>query len=256
MSDDSVTDHAPDRRIAVVTGGGSGIGRSAARALAADGWTVVVAGRRRGPLDAVAETSTRIVPVVADVSVEADVRRLFTETVGRFGRLDLLFNNAGTGAPATPLDEITLDTWNAVLDVTLTGSFLCAREAFRIMRTQTPQGGRIINNGSISARAPRPLSAPYTVAKHAVAGLTKQLQLDGRPFGIACGQIDIGNAATTMGAGAADGTLQADGSIRPEPTMDVAETGRAIAYMAGMPAGTNVPNLTVMPTAMPFVGRG
>lgn len=140
--------------------------------------------------------------------------------------------------------------------MTLTGSFLCAREAFRIMRTQTPQGGRIINNGSISAHAPRPLSAPYTVAKHAVAGLTKQLQLDGRAFGIACGQLDIGNAATTMGSGAADGTMQADGSIRPEPTMDVAETGRAVAYMAGMPAGTNVPNLTVMPTAMPFVGRG
>lgn len=253
MSDDT-TDH--QERTAIVTGGGSGIGRSAALALAADGWTVVVAGRRAEPLDEVAAQSPRIVPIVADVSVEADVRRLFDETVQRFGRLDLLFNNAGTGAPATQFDELTLDTWNAVLSVTLTGSFLCAREAFRIMRTQTPQGGRIINNGSISAHAPRPLSAPYTVAKHAVAGLTKQLQLDGRPFGIACGQIDIGNAATTMGSGAADGTLQADGSTRPEPTMDVAETGRAVAYMASMPAGTNVPNLTVMPTAMPFVGRG
>lgn len=253
MSDDT-TDH--QERTAIVTGGGSGIGRSAALALAADGWTVVVAGRRAEPLDEVAAQSPRIVPIVADVSVEADVRRLFDETVQRFGRLDLLFNNAGTGAPATQFDELTLDTWNAVLSVTLSGSFLCAREAFRIMRTQTPQGGRIINNGSISAHAPRPLSAPYTVAKHAVAGLTKQLQLDGRPFGIACGQIDIGNAATTMGSGAADGTLQADGSTRPEPTMDVAETGRAVAYMASMPAGTNVPNLTVMPTAMPFVGRG
>ncbi|WP_022908222.1 SDR family oxidoreductase [Curtobacterium sp. B18] len=253
MSDDT-TDH--QERTAIVTGGGSGIGRSAALALAADGWTVVVAGRRAEPLDEVAAQSPRIVPIVADVSAEADVRRLFDETVQRFGRLDLLFNNAGTGAPATQFDELTLDTWNAVLSVTLTGSFLCAREAFRIMRTQTPQGGRIINNGSISAHAPRPLSAPYTVAKHAVAGLTKQLQLDGRPFGIACGQIDIGNAATTMGSGAADGTLQAGGSTRPEPTMDVAETGRAVAYMASMPAGTNVPNLTVMPTAMPFVGRG
>lgn len=253
MSDDT-TDH--QERTAIVTGGGSGIGRSAALALAADGWTVVVAGRRAEPLDEVAAQSPRIVPIVADVSVEADVRRLFDETVQRFGRLDLLFNNAGTGAPATQFDELTLDTWNAVLSVTLTGSFLCAREAFRIMRTQTPQGGRIINNGSISAHAPRPLSAPYTVAKHAVAGLTKQLQLDGRPFGIACGRIDIGNAATTMGSGAADGTLQADGSTRPEPTMHVAETGRAVAYMASMPAGTNVPNLTVMPTAMPFVGRG
>ncbi|OII26570.1 3-oxoacyl-ACP reductase [Curtobacterium sp. MCBA15_016] len=256
MSDDTTPAPARDSRIAVVTGGGSGIGRSAALALAGDGWTVVIAGRRRGPLDEVAAVSERIVPVVADVSVEADVRRLFDETVARFGRLDLLFNNAGTGAPATQFDEITLDTWDEVLAVTLTGSFLCAREAFRIMRTQTPQGGRIINNGSISAHAPRPLSAPYTVAKHAVAGLTKQLQLDGRAFGIACGQLDIGNAATTMGSGTADGTMQADGSIRTEPTMDVAETGRAVAYMAGMPAGTNVPNLTVMPTAMPFVGRG
>ncbi len=194
--------------------------------------------------------------MVADVSVEADVRRLFDGVVDRFGRVDLLFNNAGTGAPATPFDELGLDTWDEVLAVTLTGSFLCAREAFRVMRTQDPQGGRIINNGSISAHAPRPLSAPYTVAKHGIAGLTKQLQLDGRPFGIACGQIDIGNAATSMGSGAAAGTLQADGSTRSEPTMDVAETGRAVAYMAGLPAGTNVPTLTVMPTAMPFVGRG
>ncbi|KTR03661.1 SDR family oxidoreductase [Curtobacterium luteum] len=253
--DDHLTIDGPERT-AIVTGGGSGIGRSAALALAADGWTVVVAGRRPGPLDEVAAQSERIVPVVADVSVEADVRRLFDETVDRSGRVDLLFNNAGTGAPATPFDELTLDTWDEVLAVTLTGSFLCAREAFRVMRAQTPQGGRIINNGSISAHAPRPLSAPYTVAKHGIAGLTKQLQLDGRPFGIACGQIDIGNAATSMGSGAADGTLQADGTTRSEPTMDVAETGRAVAYMAGLPAGANVPTLTIMPTAMPFVGRG
>lgn len=253
--DDHVTIDGPERT-AIVTGGGSGIGRSAALALAADGWTVVVAGRRPGPLDEVAAQAERIVPVVADVSVEADVRRLFDETVDRSGRVDLLFNNAGTGAPATPFDELTLDTWDEVLAVTLTGSFLCAREAFRVMRAQTPQGGRIINNGSISAHAPRPLSAPYTVAKHGIAGLTKQLQLDGRPFGIACGQIDIGNAATSMGSGAADGTLQADGTTRSEPTMDVAETGRAVAYMAGLPAGANVPTLTIMPTAMPFVGRG
>lgn len=241
---------------AVVTGGGTGIGRSAALALADDGWTVVIAGRRAEPLDAVASASSSIVPVVADVSVEADVRRLFDEAVARFGRVDLLFNNAGTGAPATRFDEISLDTWNQVMAVTLTGSFLCAREAFRVMRTQTPPGGRIINNGSISAHAPRPLSAPYTAAKHAVSGLTKQLQLDGREFGIACGQVDIGNAATSMGSGASAGALQADGATRSEPTMDVAETGRAVAYMAGMPAGFNVPTLTVMPTAMPFVGRG
>ncbi len=254
MSDDATTDRP--ERTAIVTGGGSGIGRAAALALAADGWTVVVAGRRPEPLAEVAAQSSRIVPVVADVSVEADVRRLFDEAVDHFGRVDLLFNNAGTGAPATPFDELTLDTWSSVLSVTLTGAFLCAREAFRVMRTQDPQGGRIINNGSISAHAPRPLSAPYTVAKHGIAGLTKQLQLDGRPFGIACGQIDIGNAATSMGSGAASGTLQADGSTRSEPTMDVAETGRAVAYMAGLPAGTNVPALTIMPTAMPFVGRG
>ncbi len=252
MSDDTTT----PARTAIVTGGGSGIGRAAALALAAAGWTVVVAGRRAEPLDEVAATAQRIVPVVADVTVEADVRRLFDTTVERFGRVDLLFNNAGTGAPPTSFDELTLETWDGVLAATLTGSFLCAREAFRVMRTQVPQGGRIINNGSISAHAPRPLSAPYTVAKHGISGLTKQLQLDGRPYGIACGQIDIGNAATSMGSGAADGTPQADGTTRSEPTMDVAETGRAVAYMAGLPAGTNVPNLTVMPTAMPFVGRG
>lgn len=249
----------PHPKVAVVTGGGSGIGRSAALALADDGWTVVIAGRRAAPLDEVAEVaqgSTRIVPIVADVSVEADVQQLFDQTVERFGRVDLLVNNAGVGAPATQFDELTLETWNTVMATTLTGSFLCARAAFGVMRSQDPQGGRIINNGSISAHAPRPLSAPYTVAKHAVAGLTKQLQLDGRPFGIACGQIDIGNAVTPMTAGAGGGTPQADGSVRPEATIDVAETGRAIRYMASLPDGVNVPNLTIMPTTMPFVGRG
>lgn len=254
MSDDA--DLHPAQRVALVTGGGTGIGRAAALALAADDWTVVVAGRRPEPLAEVAAGSPRIESVVADVSVEADVRRLF-ETIGsRFGRLDFLFNNAGTGAPAAQLDETTLETWDTVMAVTLTGAFLCAREAFRTMRTQTPPGGRIINNGSISAHAPRPLSTPYTVAKHAVSGLTKQIQLDGRAFSIACGQIDIGNAATSMGAGAADGAMQADGTTRPEPIMDVEQTGRAVAYLAGLPAGVNVPNLTIMPTAMPFVGRG
>lgn len=254
MTDSNGT--APHQRIAIVTGGGSGIGRAAALALADDGWTVVIAGRRAAPLDEVAARSTAIVPIVADVSVEADVQHLFDETVQRFGRVDLLFNNAGIGAPATQFDDLTLETWDTVMATTLTGSFLCARAAFRVMRMQHPQGGRIINNGSISAHAPRPLSAPYTVAKHAVSGLTKQLQLDGRPFGIACGQIDIGNAVTPMTSGAADGTLQADGSVRTEPTIDVAETGRAVRYMAGLPAGVNVPALTVMPTGMPFVGRG
>lgn len=246
----------PDQEVAVVTGGGSGIGRAAALALVDDGWTVVVAGRRSSALDEVAELSTRIVPIVADVSDETDVRRLFTTTVERLGRVDLLFNNAGVGAPATQFDDLTLETWDTVMATTLTGSFLCAREAFRVMRSQDPQGGRIINNGSISAHSPRPLSAPYTVAKHAVSGLTKQLQLDGRPFGIACGQIDIGNAATAMAAGAADGTLQADGSTRPEATIDVAEAGRAVGYMASLPLGVNMPSVTIMPTSMPFVGRG
>ncbi|BDZ49917.1 3-oxoacyl-ACP reductase [Frondihabitans sucicola] len=246
--------------VAVVTGGGSGIGRSAALALAGAGWTVVVAGRRQDALDAVVaeafEFDGKVDAIRADVSVEDDVRDLFDTTVDRHGRLDLLFNNAGVGAPPTDLDSISLDTWNQVMAVTVTGSFLCAREAFRVMRAQDPQGGRIINNGSISAYSPRPLSAPYTVAKHAVSGLTKQIQLDGRPFGIACGQLDIGNAATSMGGGAANGAQQADGTVRPEPTMDVADTGRAVLYMASLPAGTNVPSLTVMPTAMPFVGRG
>ncbi|AMM21348.1 3-oxoacyl-ACP reductase [Frondihabitans sp. PAMC 28766] len=244
------------RRVAVVTGGGSGIGRSAALALAGDGWDVVIAGRREEPLDGVAAEADRILPIVADVSREADVRHLFDETVARFGRVDLLFNNAGAGAPPTDLDAIDLATWQAVMDVTVTGSFLCAREAFRVMRAQDPRGGRIINNGSISAHSPRPLSAPYTVAKHAVSGLTKQLQLDGRPFDIACGQIDIGNAATSMGGGAAAGALQPDGETRAEPTMDVAETGRAVLYMAGLPLGVNVANLVILPPTMPFVGRG
>lgn len=246
----------PEQRVAVVTGGGSGVGRAATLALADDGWTVVVAGRRADPLDETAALGTGIVPIVADVSDETAVRALFDETVERFGRIDLLVNNAGVGAPATQFDDLTLEVWDTVIATTLTGSFLCAREAFRVMRSQVPQGGRIINNGSISAHAPRPLSAPYTVAKHAVSGLTKQIQLDGRPFGIACGQIDIGNAATAMGAGAADGTMQADGSVRPEPTMDVRETGRAVRFMAELPVGVNVPNLTIMPTGMPFVGRG
>lgn len=246
--------------IAVVTGGGSGIGRASALALAGDGWTVVIAGRRRETLDGVvAESgslSGEVVAITADVGVEADVVGLIDEVERRYGRLDLLFNNAGIGAPATDFDAIDLATWEEVLRVSVTGSFLAAREAFRLMRAQDPQGGRIINNGSISAHSPRPRSAPYTVAKHAISGLTKQLQLDGRPYGIACSQIDIGNAATAMGGRAADGAAQADGTVRPEPVMDVAETGRAVLFMAGLPVGTNVPTMTIMATAMPFVGRG
>jgi NAD(P)-dependent dehydrogenase (short-subunit alcohol dehydrogenase family) len=248
------------QRIAVVTGGGSGIGAAAAHALAGDGWTVVVAGRRKEALDAVVAAGSELAggldAVPTDVSDEESVRSLFDGTVQRYGRVDLLFNNAGIGAPAVDLDEHDLATWNAVVAVNLTGAFLCTREAFRVMRRQQPQGGRIINNGSIAAHAPRPQSIAYTATKHAITGLTKSTALDGRPFDIACGQIDIGNAATDMGSGAAAGTTQADGSKRPEPLMDVTDVGRAIRYMADLPLGTNVATMTVMATKMPFIGRG
>jgi NAD(P)-dependent dehydrogenase (short-subunit alcohol dehydrogenase family) len=247
---------SPRRRVAVITGGGTGIGRASALALADDGWSVVVAGRRIETLQEVADQDPAISAIVADVTREHDVRHLFDDTVQRLGRVDLLFNNAGSGAAPTEIDAIELSTWEAVMAVTVTGSFLCAREAFRVMRGQDPRGGRIINNGSISAHSPRPLSAPYTVAKHAISGLTKQLQLDGRAHDIACGQIDIGNAATSMAAGAASGALQPDGETRPEPTMDVVEAARAVRYMAGLPLGVNVANLVILPPAMPFVGRG
>ena len=250
-------------RIAIVTGGGSGIGAATAHILAEAGWTVVIAGRHRETLEATltkinqgVNLSGVIDAVPADVTDEKSVKNLFETTVQRYGRVDLLFNNAGTGAPAVELNDLALTDWNEVVAVNLTGAFLCTREAFRVMRQQRPQGGRIINNGSISAHAPRPHSAPYTATKHAVTGLTKATALDGRAFDIACGQIDIGNAATDMGSGAASGALQADGSVRPEPLMDVAEVGRAVLYMAGLPLGTNVATMTVMATTMPFVGRG
>jgi NAD(P)-dependent dehydrogenase (short-subunit alcohol dehydrogenase family) len=243
-------------RIAVVTGGGSGIGAAVARELAADDWTVVIAGRRRDALEAVAAGSRGLDPIVADVTDEDDVRRLFATTVDRHGRVDLLFNNAGTGAPAVDPDALSLDDWNRVVAVNLTGVFLCTREAFRVMRHQQPQGGRIINNGSLAAHTPRPRSIAYTATKHAVTGLTKSTSLDGRAFGIACGQIDIGNAATDMASGSSTGTAQADGSIRAEPLMDVAEVGRAVRYMAGLPLEANVATMTVLATTMPFVGRG
>jgi NAD(P)-dependent dehydrogenase (short-subunit alcohol dehydrogenase family) len=194
--------------------------------------------------------------VPADVTDEDDVRNLFDVSVERHGRVDLLVNNAGRGAPPTEIDEITLADWQAVVDVNLTGMFLCLREAFRVMRHQDPPGGRIINNGSISAHAPRPRSLAYTATKHAVTGLTKQVQLDGRPYGISCGQIDIGNAATAMGHGVSQGALQADGSTRTEPTMPVDDVARAVVLMADLPPGSNVASLTVLATAMPYVGRG
>jgi NAD(P)-dependent dehydrogenase (short-subunit alcohol dehydrogenase family) len=247
-------------RIAVVTGGGSGIGAAVAHALAADGWTVVVAGRRRDALEEIVADghglSGGLEAIPTDVTDEAGVRRLFEETVQRHGRVDLLFNNAGIGATAVDIDAIELEDWNRVVAVNLTGAFLCTREAFRIMRQQRPMGGRIINNGSISAHAPRPRSIAYTATKHAITGLTKSTALDGRPFDIDCGQIDIGNAATELMSGAASGAAQADGTVRPEPLMDVAEVGRAVCYMAGLPLEANVATMTVMATKMPFVGRG
>lgn len=248
------------QQIAIVTGGGSGIGEAVAHALAAGGWTVVLAGRRREALEAVVKAGTELGGVLAavptDVTDEASVQNLFEITVQRYGRVDLLFNNAGTGAPAVDIDAHELAVWNAVVAVNLTGAFLCTREAFRVMRRQKPQGGRIINNGSIAAHAPRPRSVAYTATKHAITGLTKSAALDGRAFDIACGQIDIGNAATEMASGAASGAVQADGSVQAEPLMDVAEVGRAVLYMAGLPLGANVSTMTVMATKMPFVGRG
>jgi NAD(P)-dependent dehydrogenase (short-subunit alcohol dehydrogenase family) len=243
-------------RVAVVTGGGSGIGAASAQALAADGWTVVLAGRRREALEAVAAGHDRLDPVPADVTEEDSVRALFETAVRRHSRVDLLFNNAGTVARPVDLDEHDLAAWNAVVAVNLTGAFLCTREAFGVMRQQDPQGGRIINNGSISAHTPRPRSVAYTATKHAITGLTKSTALDGRPYDIACGQIDVGNAATELAGGFAKGTTQADGSVRPEPLMDVADVARAVVYMASLPLDANVATMTVMATKMPFVGRG
>lgn len=244
-------------RVAVITGGGSGVGRAAAVALADDGWSVVVAGRRSETLkETVGGLARPGLAVVADVSEPDDVEGLFDATVERFGRVDLLFNNAGIGAVPLPIDELSIEAWRRVLDVNLTGSFLCARAAFARMRAQDPAGGRIINNGSVSAATPRPYSAPYTATKHAITGLTKSLSLDGRDIGITCGQIDIGNAATPMTERMGEGVLQADGSTRVEARMDVADIGRAVVYMAGLPPEANVLTMTVMANAMPFVGRG
>lgn len=243
--------------VAVVTGAGSGIGAATALALAADGWQVVLAGRRAPALREVADQGGNgLHPFATDVTDESSVVALFGQTLARFGRVDLLFNNAGMFAPARDPDEIPLSEWNAVVAVNLTGAFLCSREAFRVMRGQRPQGGRIINNGSISAHVPRVRSTAYTVTKHAITGLTKSTSLDGRPYNIACGQIDIGNAATPLTARWDDGTPQPDGSLRVEPKMDVADVARAVVYMAGLPLSANVLSMTVMASAMPYVGRG
>jgi NAD(P)-dependent dehydrogenase (short-subunit alcohol dehydrogenase family) len=245
-------------RIALVTGAGSGIGRASAIALANDGFTVVLSGRRREPLEAAAaEAGNDAVAIPADVRDPASVAALFAQIEQRFGRLDLLFNNAGVSAKAVPLEELELDAWRSVLDTNLTGAFLCTQRAFELMKRQTPRGGRIINNGSISASVPRPLSAAYTAAKHGVTGLTRSTSLDGRPYDIACGQIDIGNAATELTEPMrTTGVLQPDGETRREPTIDVDHVARAVVYMATLPLDANVQFMTVMATKMPFVGRG
>jgi NAD(P)-dependent dehydrogenase (short-subunit alcohol dehydrogenase family) len=250
----------PLPRVAVVTGAGSGIGAAASLALAGDGWNVIMAGRRPGALAAVAargaELPGTLHPVPTDVTDESSVRALFDRAVERHDRVDLLFNNAGTGGPASELDTIPLAEWNAVIAVNLTGAFLCTREAFRVMRGQQPRGGRIINNGSLSAYAPRPRAVAYTATKHAIAGLTKSTSLDGRAYDIACGQIDIGNAETELTERMTAGMLQPDGSVRLEPRMDVADVASAVLYMAGLPLDSNVLAMTIMATKMPFVGRG
>jgi NAD(P)-dependent dehydrogenase (short-subunit alcohol dehydrogenase family) len=246
-------------RVALVTGAGSGIGKAAALALLRDGYRVALAGRRRERLEeTAAESGAGETALVApgDVSDPASVKAMFAATVAAFGRLDVLFNNAGRGAPAVPLEDITDEQWKQVVDVNLTGMFLCIREAFRVMKSQDPGGGRIINNGSISAHAPRPQSAPYTATKHAVTGLTRSAALDGRKYDIACSQIDIGNAHTELAARMATGVPQADGRIAVEPLMDVEHVGRTVVYLASLPLDVNVLFMTIMATKMPFVGRG
>jgi NAD(P)-dependent dehydrogenase (short-subunit alcohol dehydrogenase family) len=250
--------------VAVVTGAGSGIGRAVARGLLEAGWRVALAGRRAEPLRETAlaaappaATAGRVLEVTADVTVPESVAALFAAVRDRWGRLDLLVNNAGLFGTATPVEDFDHEQWRAVIDTNLTGSFLCAQQAFRMMKEQRPPGGRIINNGSLSAHTPRPNSVAYTASKHAITGLTKSLSLEGRRHGIACGQIDIGNAATDLTSAFGQGTMQADGSLRPEPVMDVRHVVDAVLYMAGLPPAANVQFLTVMATTMPsFVGRG
>ncbi len=247
-------------KVAIVTGAGTGVGRAVTLALLREGYSVVLAGRRKEPLEMTiravgsSESATLVVPT--DVTDPSSVRSLFARTKQAFGRLDLLFNNAGIGAPPLPLEDLAYEQWKAVVETNLTGTFLCTQEAFRLMKNQEPRGGRIINNGSISAHSPRPNSAPYTATKHAITGLTKSASLDGRKYDIACGQIDIGNAATEMTARMVEGVAQPDGSVRVEPRMDPDDVARAVVYMASLPLDANVQFLTVMATKMPFIGRG
>jgi len=247
-------------KVAIVTGAGTGVGRAAALALLRAGYRVVLAGRRPEPLENVKKeagaNANSALCVPTDVADPASVKALFYKTKVAFGRLDVLFNNAGVNAPGIPLEELSVEQWKNVVDINLTGMFLCTQEAFRVMKEQSPRGGRIINNGSISAHAPRPNSAPYTATKHAVTGLTKCTSLDGRKYDIACGQIDIGNARTEMAERMAKGVPQADGEIRVEPLMDVNHVGEAVVHMANLPLETNVQFMTIMATKMPFVGRG
>jgi NAD(P)-dependent dehydrogenase (short-subunit alcohol dehydrogenase family) len=247
------------QKVALVTGAGTGIGKAAALALLKDGFAVALVGRRKEMLDKTAAESgagERALALAADITKPEEVKRIFSETKKRWGRLDVLFNNAGMGAPAVPMEDLPLETWKAVVDINLNAMFYCTQEAIRIMKAQEPKGGRIINNGSISAHAPRPMSVAYTSTKHAVTGLTKCISLDGRKNDIAASQIDIGNAMTDLAARMAKGVPQADGSVRPEPLMDVAHVGAAVLHMAKLPLDVNVQFMTIMATKMPFVGRG
>jgi NAD(P)-dependent dehydrogenase (short-subunit alcohol dehydrogenase family) len=247
-------------KVGVVTGGGTGIGRAVALALAGEGYSVVLAGRRKEPLEAVvaegSKLGARMLGVPTDVGDPNAVKALFAQTVETFGRLDLLFNNAGSAAPAVPLEDVTFEQWKSVVDANLTGAFLCTQEAIKVMKSQQPRGGRIVNNGSISAHAPRPNSAPYTTTKHGITGLTKSTSLDGRKYDIACSQIDIGNAATEMTLGMLKGVMQANGEIAVEPRIELEHVARAVMYMANLPLEANVQFMTVMATKMPFIGRG
>jgi len=250
---------AQHNKVAVVTGASSGIGKASALAFLRAGYSVTLAGRRRDALEATARESdagARALAVPTDVGNPADVRALFAQVKDKFGRLDVLFNNAGTGAPGIPMEDLTYEQWKAVVDANLTGSFLCAQEAIKIMKAQTPKGGRIINNGSISAHVPRPNSAPYTATKHAITGLTRAISLDGRKHDIACSQIDIGNAATPMTERMTKGMPQAHGEMAVEPRMDVEHVASAVLYMASLPLDANVQFMTIMATKMPFIGRG